>query len=84
MTPTNFQIKLTTGRRKLLAKKYCTKADPESRTLQNVFRSLEKSGLIFKKSKDKHNVVYTVPLIASTKTFNEQYLGLNLDYLVST
>ena len=81
MTPTNFQIKLTTGRRKLLAKKYCTKADPESRTLQNVFRSLEKSGLIFKKSKDKHNVGYTVPLIASTKTFNEQYLGLNLDYL---
>ena len=82
MTPTNCEIKLTTARRKLLAKKYCSKkADPESRSLQNVFRSLEKNGLIVKKYKDKHTVIYGIPLIVATRSFNEQYAELNIDYL---
>ena len=41
----NCEIKLTTARRKLLAEKLSKKADPESRNLQNVFRSLTNSGL---------------------------------------
>jgi len=82
MTPTNCEIKLTTARRKLLAKKYCSKkADLESRSLQNVFRSLEKNGLIVKKYKDKHTVTYGIPLIVATRSFNEQYAELNIDYL---
>ena len=82
MTPTNCEIKLTTARRKLLAKKCCSKkADPESRSLQNVFRSLEKNGLIVKKYKDKHTVTYGIPLIVATRSFNEQYAELNIDYL---
>jgi hypothetical protein len=43
MTPINAEIEITTARRKIVAQKYCRKADPNSRTLQNVFRSLEKS-----------------------------------------
>ena len=79
---TTCEIKLTTARRKLLAEKYCSKkADPESRSLQNVFRSLTNSGLLVKKYKDKHNVTYGIPLIVATKSFNEQYTGLNMDYL---
>ena len=82
MTPTNCEIKITTARRKLLANKYCSrKADPESRTLQNVFRSLTNSGLLVKKSKDKHNVTYGIPLIVATRSFNWQYTALNMDYL---
>ena len=82
MTPTNCEIKITTARRKLLAEKYCSKkADPESRSLQNVFRSLTNSGLLVKKYKDKHNVTYGIPLIVSTRSFNQQYTGLNMDYL---
>lgn len=65
---TTCEIKLTTARRKLLAEKYCSKkADPESRNLQNVFRSLTNSGLLVKKYKDKHNVTYGIPLIVATK-----------------
>ena len=82
MTPINSEIKLTTARRKLLAKRYCSKkADSESRSLQNVFRSLEKNGPIVKKYKDKHNVTYRILLIVATKSFNEQYAELNIDYL---
>ena len=82
MSPITCDIKITTGRRKLLAKKYCSeKANPESRTLQNVFRSLEKSGLIVKKDKNKHTVTYGIPLIAATRSFTEQYAELNMDYL---
>ena len=82
MTPTNCEIKLTTARRKLLSEKYCSKkANPESRSLQNVFRSLEKRGLIVKKYKDKHNVTYGIPIITATSSFNQQYTSLNIDYL---
>lgn len=51
MTPIKAEIEITTARRKILAQKYCTKADPNSRTLQNVFRSLEKSVLLLRKEK---------------------------------
>ena len=49
MTPINAEIEITTARRKILAKRYCRKGDPNSRTLQIVFRSLEISGLLVKK-----------------------------------
>jgi hypothetical protein len=82
MTSTSCEIKITTSRRKLLAKKYCSKkANPESRSLQNVFHSLEKNGLIVKKYKDKHNTIYCIPLIVATRSFNEPYTTLNMDYL---
>lgn len=83
MSPITCEIKITTGRRKLLVKKYCSeKANPESRTLQNVFRSLEKSGLIVKK--DKNNISDVgIPLITATRSFTEQYAELNMDYLVN-
>jgi hypothetical protein len=61
MTPTTCEIEITTARRKLLAEKYCSKkAGPESRSVQNVFRSLTNSGLLVKKYKDKHNVTYGI------------------------
>ena len=34
-----------------------------------------------KKCKDKHNVTYGVPIITATRSFNEQYTELNIDYL---
>ena len=51
MTLITVKIEITTARRKILAQKYCRKADPNSRTLQNVFRSLEKSVLLLRKEK---------------------------------
>lgn len=81
MTPINAEIEITTARRKILAQKYCRKADPNSRTLQNVFRSLEKSGLLLRKEKNKQNTKYVVPLISATRSFTEAYTTLNLDYL---
>ena len=55
MTPINAETGITTARRRILAQKYCRKAD---RTLQNVFRSLEKSGLLLRKEKNKQNMLY--------------------------
>jgi len=81
LTPISAEIEITTARRKILAQKYCTKGDPNSRTLQNVFRSLEKSGLLLKKEKKNHNTIYVVPLISATRSFTEAYTALNLDYL---
>ena len=81
MTPITAEIEITTARRKILAEKYCRKGDPNSRTLQNVFRSLEKSGLLVKKERDKQNTKYVVPLISATRRFTEAYTALNLDYL---
>lgn len=81
MTPVNAEIEITTARRKILAKRYCRKGDPNSRTLQNVFRSLEKSGLLVKKERNKQNTKYVVPLISATRRFTDAYTALNLDYL---
>lgn len=81
MTPINAEIEITTARRKILAKRYCRKGDPNSRTLQNVFRSLEKSGLLVKKERNKQNTKYVVPLISATRRFTDAYTALNLDYL---
>jgi len=54
MTPIKCEIEITTTRRKILAEKYCQEDDPDSRTLQNVSRSLEKNGLLLQTSKNKH------------------------------
>ena len=47
------EIEITTARRKIMAQKYCRKANPNSRTLQNVFRNLQKNGLLLEKGKNK-------------------------------
>ena len=79
MTPINAEIEITTARRKILAQKYCTKNDPNSRTLQNVFRSLEKSGLLLKKERNKHTTIYVVPLISATRSlYNVKFRLFNL------
>ena len=46
VTPITAEVEITIARRKILTKKYCRKGNPKSRTLQNVFRSLEKSDLL--------------------------------------
>ena len=66
MTPINAEIEITTARRKILAQKYCRKADPNSRTLQNVFRSREKSGLLVQKEKNKQNIRYDISRTLAT------------------
>ena len=81
MTPITAEIEITTARRKILAQKYCRKADPNSRTLQNIFRILQKSGLLLEKGKNKHTTKYIVPLISATRSFPEAYTELNIDYL---
>lgn len=81
MTLISAEIEITTARRKILVQKYCTKNDPNSRTLQNVFRSIEKSGLLLKKERNKHTTSYVLPLISATRSFTEAYTTLNLDYL---
>ena len=81
MTPINAEIEITTARRKILTEKYCRKTKADSRTLQNTFRALEKSGLILKTKKDKHTVTYVVPLISATRSFTKSYTELNLNYL---
>lgn len=80
MTPITAEIEITTARRKILAQKYCRKADLNSRTLQNIFRILQKSGLLLEKGKNKHTTKYIVPLISATRSFREAYTELNIDY----
>jgi hypothetical protein len=63
MTPINATIEINTARRKILSGKYCRKRKSDSRTLQNIFRRLEKSGLLVKVRKDNHINEYIVPLI---------------------
>ena len=53
---TNCEIKLTTHAKIIIGKILSKKANPESRVYK-CFPSLEKSGLIVKKYKDKHNVL---------------------------
>lgn len=81
MTPIKGEIEITTPRRKILAKKYCRKADPNSRTLQNTFLQLKKSGLLVEVSKEKHTTRYVVPLISATRSFTESYIALQVSYL---
>jgi len=54
MTPIKCEIEISTARRKILTSKYCRKSNPESRTLQNAFKSLEKNGLLLQTSKKPH------------------------------
>ena len=80
MTPIKCEIEIIMTRKKNLAKKYCQKNDPDSCTLQNVFRSLEKNGLLLQTSKNKHitcsQCCYSVHM-----SFTDSYTFLNLDYL---
>ena len=66
-------MEINTARRKILSEKYCRKGKPESRALQNIFKNLEKSGLLVKMKKEKHVSIYIVPLISSTRNFPKPY-----------
>ena len=81
MTPIIAEIEITTARRKILAEKYCQKEDPNSQTMQDVFRSLEKSGLLVQKKRNKRTTLYVIPLISATRGFTKAYTALNIDYL---
>lgn len=76
MSPIKGEIEITTSRRAILSKKYCRKTNPNSRTLQNTFLHLTKSGMLIQVEKSKHKTIYAVPLISATRSFTESYVGL--------
>jgi len=55
MTPIAGEIEITVTRFKISAEKYCQKGDPNSRTLQNIFRGLKKRGLLIQKQRNNSN-----------------------------
>jgi hypothetical protein len=57
------------ARRKIFTTKYCRKDNPDSRTLQNVFRSLIKSDLFLKISKTIITLVMSYQLLALQGVF---------------
>jgi hypothetical protein len=81
MTPLTNMIEMTTERRKILRKKYCHKENLDNRSLQNILRTIEKKGLLFKKSKSKHVISYGTLLIRASQSFNKAYTSLNLTYI---
>ena len=81
MTPITAEVEITTAKRKVLSQKYCRKADPNSQALQNIFRNLQKSGLLLEKGKNKRTTTYIVPLISATRSFTDACTELNIDYL---
>jgi hypothetical protein len=63
LTSITDEIKINTVRRRIVANKDCQKDNPKSLILQNIFRNLEKSGVLVGKNKLKH----------SSSTFNSRY-----------
>lgn len=81
----NYSITIGPERRKILASYYSRSNDPNSRSVQNIFRGLTKSGLIVKckksdlicKSNTAYEVTYRIPFIVYQQIMNASFIKLN-------
>jgi len=78
----NYSITIGPEKRKILAKYYSRSSDPNSRSVQNIFRALTKSGLFVKckktdsicKSNKTYETTYRVPFIVSQQRLNKKFI----------
>lgn len=81
----NYSITIGPKKRKILAKYYSRSTDPNSRSVQNIFRALTKSGLLVKckktdsicKNNTTYETTYRVPFIVSQQRLNDKFISMN-------
>ena len=81
----NYSITIGPEKRKILAEYYSRSDDPNSRSVQNIFRGLKKSGLFVEccktdficKNNKTYEVTYRVPFIVSQQRVNQNFIKLN-------
>lgn len=81
----NYSITIGPQRRKTLAEYYSRSDDPNSRSVQNIFRGLKRCGLLVKCSKTDlickgntaYETTYRVPFIVSQQKVNKSFIKLN-------
>tara|TARA_B110000046_G_scaffold62583_1_gene70120 strand:- start:2523 stop:3350 length:828 start_codon:yes stop_codon:yes gene_type:complete len=81
----NYSITIGPPKRKILAKYYSRSSDPNSRSVQNIFRALTKSGLLVKckktdsicKNNKAYETTYRVPFIVSQQRLNKKFIMMN-------
>ena len=81
----NYSITIGPRKRKILAKYYSRSNDPDSRSVQNIFRALTKSGLLVKckktdsicKNNKTYETTYRVPFIVSQQRLNKKFIMMN-------
>lgn len=81
----NYSITIGPKKRKILAKYYSRSSDPNSRSVQNIFRALTKSGLLVKckktdsicKNNKTYETTYRVPFIVSQQRLNKKFIMMN-------
>lgn len=81
----NYSITIGPEKRKILAKYYSRSSDPNSRSVQNIFRALTKSGLLVKckktdsicKNNKTYETTYRVPFIVSQQRLNKKFITMN-------
>jgi hypothetical protein len=81
----NYSITIGPKKRKILAKYYSRSNDPNSRSVQNIFRALTKSGLLVKckktdstcKNNETYETTYRVPFIVSQQRLNKKFIMMN-------
>ena len=81
----NYSITIGPQKRKVLAKYYSRSSDPNSRSVQNIFRALTKSGLLVKckktdsicKGNKAYETTYRVPFIVSQQRLNKKFIMMN-------
>ena len=81
----NYSITIGPQKRKILAAYYSRSDDPDSRSVQNIFRALTKCGLFVKckktdlicKTNKTYEITYRVPFIVSQQRINEKFIMMN-------
>ena len=81
----NYSITIGPQKRKILADYYSRSNDPDSRSVQNIFRALTKCGLFVKckktdlicKNNKTYETTYRVPFIVSQQRINKKFIMMN-------
>ena len=81
----NYSITIGPERRKILCEYYSKSNDPDSRSVQNIFRGLTKTGLFVKckksdlicRSNKTYEVTYRIPFIVSQQKLNASFIKLH-------
>ena len=84
-----YSITIGPERRKILAEYYSRSNDPNSRSVQNIFRGLTKTGLLVKckksdlicKSNKTYEVTYRIPFIVSQQKMNDSFVKLQREII---
>jgi len=85
----NYSITIGPQKRKILADYYSRSDDPNSRSVQNIFRALTNCGLFVKckktdlicKNNKTYETTYRVPFIVSQQRINKKFIMMNTEII---